>query len=240
MAKDVAQARIAVVGAGLMGHGIAQVFALAGHEVTITDTVMKNLDTVTNAHRRQLARPRRRPAGDRAGAAVPRPRRGSARGRLRRRGDLGRFAAQAEAVRRDRTSRAARCDPCQQHVGHSDHLDHGGIEKPRARARHALVEPAVSGAARRSDRDAMDLARGRRLDHGPAPRRPARSRRTSRRTCRASSAIGCSTRCGAKRSRSSKTASAMRRRSMRSSRHRSADGLRCSARWKMPTSSAPI
>ncbi|HEX4040142.1 MAG TPA: 3-hydroxyacyl-CoA dehydrogenase family protein [Xanthobacteraceae bacterium] len=46
-AKDVAQARIAVVGAGLMGHGIAQVFALAGHDVTITDTVMKNLDDVT-------------------------------------------------------------------------------------------------------------------------------------------------------------------------------------------------
>jgi len=46
MAKEVAQARIAVVGAGLMGHGIAQVFALAGHDVTITDTVMKNLDTV--------------------------------------------------------------------------------------------------------------------------------------------------------------------------------------------------
>jgi 3-hydroxybutyryl-CoA dehydrogenase len=32
-----AKARIAVVGAGLMGHGIAQVFALAGHEVTLTD-----------------------------------------------------------------------------------------------------------------------------------------------------------------------------------------------------------
>ena len=30
--------RIAVIGAGLMGHGIAQVFALAGHDVTITDT----------------------------------------------------------------------------------------------------------------------------------------------------------------------------------------------------------
>jgi 3-hydroxybutyryl-CoA dehydrogenase len=29
--------RIAVVGAGLMGHGIAQVFALAGHDVTLTD-----------------------------------------------------------------------------------------------------------------------------------------------------------------------------------------------------------
>jgi 3-hydroxybutyryl-CoA dehydrogenase len=30
--------RIAVVGAGLMGHGLAQVFALAGHEVAITDS----------------------------------------------------------------------------------------------------------------------------------------------------------------------------------------------------------
>jgi 3-hydroxybutyryl-CoA dehydrogenase len=47
--------RIAVVGAGLMGHGIAQVFALAGHEVSVTDTVMKNLESVerriaTNLH----------------------------------------------------------------------------------------------------------------------------------------------------------------------------------------------
>ena len=41
-----AKARIAVVGAGLMGHGIAQVFALAGHEVTITDSFHANLDTV--------------------------------------------------------------------------------------------------------------------------------------------------------------------------------------------------
>ncbi len=40
-----AKARIAVVGAGLMGHGIAQVFALAGHEVTITDAVAQNLET---------------------------------------------------------------------------------------------------------------------------------------------------------------------------------------------------
>ena len=40
------KARIAVVGAGLMGHGIAQVFALAGHDVTITDSHKPNLDTV--------------------------------------------------------------------------------------------------------------------------------------------------------------------------------------------------
>jgi 3-hydroxybutyryl-CoA dehydrogenase len=41
-----AKARIAVIGAGLMGHGIAQVFALAGHAVTITDTVKASLDSV--------------------------------------------------------------------------------------------------------------------------------------------------------------------------------------------------
>ena len=38
--------RIAVLGAGLMGHGIAQVFALAGHEVAIYDPVAASLDLV--------------------------------------------------------------------------------------------------------------------------------------------------------------------------------------------------
>jgi 3-hydroxybutyryl-CoA dehydrogenase len=39
--------KIAVIGAGLMGHGIAQVFALAGHDVTITDAFSQNLETAT-------------------------------------------------------------------------------------------------------------------------------------------------------------------------------------------------
>ena len=43
-----AQETIGFIGVGLMGHGIAQVFALAGHEVKITDTVVKNLDTVAS------------------------------------------------------------------------------------------------------------------------------------------------------------------------------------------------
>lgn len=42
-----AKARIAVIGAGLMGHGIAQVFALAGHDVAIYDTSAASLDTAT-------------------------------------------------------------------------------------------------------------------------------------------------------------------------------------------------
>jgi 3-hydroxybutyryl-CoA dehydrogenase len=40
------KARIAVLGAGLMGHGIAQVFALAGHPVSIYDTVAASLEQV--------------------------------------------------------------------------------------------------------------------------------------------------------------------------------------------------
>src|SRR5215469_11010903 len=40
------KARIGVLGAGLMGHGIAQVFALAGHAVTIYDPVTASLDQV--------------------------------------------------------------------------------------------------------------------------------------------------------------------------------------------------
>ena len=46
MAQNSAKARIAVIGAGLMGHGIAQVFAVAGHDVRITDAAAANLDTV--------------------------------------------------------------------------------------------------------------------------------------------------------------------------------------------------
>ena len=37
--------KIAVIGAGLMGHGIAQVFALAGHHVTIYDSFKASLDS---------------------------------------------------------------------------------------------------------------------------------------------------------------------------------------------------
>ncbi|MEI9804227.1 MAG: 3-hydroxyacyl-CoA dehydrogenase family protein [Pseudolabrys sp.] len=40
-----AKARISVIGAGLMGHGIAQVFALAGHDVMIYDSFEKTLAT---------------------------------------------------------------------------------------------------------------------------------------------------------------------------------------------------
>ena len=66
------KARIAVIGAGLMGHGLAQVFALAGHEVTIYDAVAVSLNTARDriaANLRDLgddprAVERVRPTGD--------------------------------------------------------------------------------------------------------------------------------------------------------------------------------
>jgi 3-hydroxybutyryl-CoA dehydrogenase len=50
MAKE----RIAVIGAGLMGHGIAQVFALAGHDVTIYDSFEQTLATAKDRIRANL------------------------------------------------------------------------------------------------------------------------------------------------------------------------------------------
>ncbi len=49
-----ARARIAVIGAGLMGHGIAQVFALAGHDVAIYDSSGQTLATAQDRIRANL------------------------------------------------------------------------------------------------------------------------------------------------------------------------------------------
>jgi 3-hydroxybutyryl-CoA dehydrogenase len=49
-----AHSRIAVIGAGLMGHGIAQVFARAGHGVRVYDTSAEMLDTLHQRIRRNL------------------------------------------------------------------------------------------------------------------------------------------------------------------------------------------
>ena len=45
---------ITVVGAGTMGHGIAQVFALAGHQVTLHDTNREQLETARSRIARNL------------------------------------------------------------------------------------------------------------------------------------------------------------------------------------------
>ena len=50
-----AKARVSVVGAGLMGHGIAQVFAAHGHAVRVFDSAGAMLDTLNERIRANLA-----------------------------------------------------------------------------------------------------------------------------------------------------------------------------------------
>lgn len=76
MSKPPIKPRITVIGAGLMGHGLAQVFALAGHEVAIYDQFEATLKTAKErilANLRDLgddvtAVERVRPSGDLADA----------------------------------------------------------------------------------------------------------------------------------------------------------------------------
>ena len=139
------KARIAVIGAGLMGHGIAQVFALAGHDVTITDPHTATLDA-----REGSASPPTCAISATTRRAVE---------RVRPVADLADCVRDAdfvvEAVLEDLPLKQkmfaeiekhvrAGHDPRQQHLGDADHADHGRAAASRARARHALVEPAVS------------------------------------------------------------------------------------------------
>jgi 3-hydroxybutyryl-CoA dehydrogenase len=50
-----AKARIAIIGAGLMGHGLAQVFAVAGHRVSVYDSSAESLATLRERITRNLA-----------------------------------------------------------------------------------------------------------------------------------------------------------------------------------------
>ena len=164
-----AKARIAVIGAGLMGHGIAQVFALAGHDVTIYDSVAASLDSAKARILTNL-----KDLGDDQSAIE----------RVTPIADLGQAVRDAdyvvEAVLEDLAlkqklfaeieTRAAGHHPRQQHLGVPITSIMQGLQK-RERARHPLVEPALPGAAGRGDRDAMDGAADRRLHHEAARRR---------------------------------------------------------------------
>src|SRR5258705_13677549 len=65
---DMAKARITLIGAGLMGHGLAPVFALGGHDVAIYDSFAASLDTVKGPIAANL-----RALGDDPGALAPGP-----------------------------------------------------------------------------------------------------------------------------------------------------------------------
>ena len=157
-----AKARIAVVGAGLMGHGIAQVFALAGHDVTIYDSIAATLDTVKTRILTNL-----KDLGDDQKAVE----------RVTPVSDLAQAVRDAdyvvEAVLEDLPLKQKLFAEIESYVRPDTILASNtsvipittimeGLEAARTRAWHALVESALSRAVGRSDRDAMDDA-GRRL-----------------------------------------------------------------------------
>ncbi len=102
------QARIAILGGGLMGHGIAQVFACAGHHVRITDPLAEARDRILDAHRANLRRSRPRSRRRRAHVRVVETLEDCvARRRFRDRGGAGKSRAQAADFRGGRARRAA-------------------------------------------------------------------------------------------------------------------------------------
>ena len=173
------KARIAVVGAGLMGHGIAQVFALAGHDVTITDAV-----TGSARHRARRASPRTsRDLGDdpaaveRVHAASPISPTAVRDADYRRRGGAGEPGAQAEAVRRDRAARAAatRSSPATPRSSRSPRSCRGCSDRERALGTHwwnpPFLVPLVEVIGTQWTSPAGDRRRRWRCTQTPARRR---------------------------------------------------------------------
>ena len=173
-----AKARIAVVGAGLMGHGIAQVFAVAGHEVTITDAVAQSLDAVTSRITANL-----RDLGEDESAVA----------RVRPCADLADAVRDAdyvvEAVSENLALKQKLFAEIERHVRPDTILASNtsvipitaimqGLDEARTGARHPLVESALPRAAGGGHRNAMDLGGGR----SPGPWRCMRRRAKSRRT----------------------------------------------------------
>jgi len=225
--------RIAVIGAGLMGHGIAQVFALAGHDVTITDQHKPALDSA-----RQRIATNLRDLGDDERAVE----------RVRPIGGLADCVRDAdfvvEAVLEDMPLKQKIFGEIEMHVRPDTILAsntsvmpiteimQGLKRRERALGTHwwnpPFLVPLVEVIGTQwTSQAAIDYTMKLHADAG-------KCRRTSKRTCRVSSATGFSTPCGARRSRWSSAVSATPKPSIRSSRRRSAGGCRCSVRWKMP------
>ena len=205
-----AKARIAVIGAGLMGHGIAQVFALAGHDVTIYDPVMAALDSVKARISANL-----QDLGDDPSAVE----------RVQPCHNLAEAVAEAdyvvEAVSEDlllkqklfaeieRNVRSTTILASNTSVIPITKIMRGLQDRSRALGTHwwnpPFLVPLVEVIGTQwTSPQAIERTMA-------LHRTPARCRCTSRRTCRALSATGCNTRCGEKPSRWSSTASAMPR-----------------------------
>ncbi len=145
-------AEVAVVGAGLMGHALALVFALGGHKVRLTDNNPQTLDRAPGLMATALATLTEAGEADAGiGSAMAVDRRplravagGDGEGRLA--GDRGRRRApgrQAHAVRSARDADGAGRDPGEQHL-EPGYLSAGARRAAGADDHRALVYAALS------------------------------------------------------------------------------------------------
>ena len=232
-------AKIAVIDAGLMGHGIAQVFALAGHDVTITDSFAQNLDTAKSRIAANL-----RDRGEDESAVE----------NVRARADLAGAVRDAdyviEAVLEDLQLKQKLFAEIERHVRPDTILAsntsvipitaimQGLAGRERALGTHWWNPPFLVPLVEviETEWTSPEVIAWTMKLHEAAGKTPAHVKKD----VPGSSAIACSMRSGARRFRWSSKASAMRKRWTRWSRPRSAAACRSWARWKMPIWSAPI
>ena len=161
---------IGVIGAGLMGHGIAYLLAAAGHTVRVYDpsaewrkTMPERLESARALLGGDPALLGRISAHDQMAPAMT----GTsfvfeaAPEKLPLKQQL---FAELESLHR------ARHDPRQQQLGDPVDPDRREAQAPRSRGRHAFLESAASGAAGRSHAERIHQRRDRAKDHGAAAR----------------------------------------------------------------------
>jgi 3-hydroxybutyryl-CoA dehydrogenase len=161
--------RIAIVGAGLMGHGIAQVFARAGHMVRVLRSASAQILSTLHARiRRQPGRP-----GPRRGGGQPGER---SRQRLPPRwaapGSWSKRAPKISPLKRQIFANIEAAAARRRRFSHSNTSVipiteiMRELKRSQPRRRHPLVEPALSGAAGRGGGHRMvDPRRDRAQNH---------------------------------------------------------------------------
>ena len=109
-----------------MGHGIAQVFAGAGHDVAFSMPSVRPRHAAP-AHREEPRRSRHGGWRGRAGVGVLRSRRGGAGRGRRHRSGAGEARAQAGDLRRPRAAGETGRAACVEHIGHPDRRYRRGL-----------------------------------------------------------------------------------------------------------------
>ena len=183
---SVAVKRVGIVGSGIMGSGIAEVAAKAGHRGR---AAQPRADHGRRDGRgaREVARPSRSSRGKLEAAE-----RDEVLGRVRAVTDLGELAecdlvlesivedlgVEEAPLQRARPHLPRRADPGHEHVDAAGGRDGDGDRPPRPGVRHPLLQPGADDAAGRGRARDHDVRRDDRRRARRSPRRAARTRCT--------------------------------------------------------------